>query len=351
MPIETGQELWVDHRTARGGVGVMLMTGYWLRQSMWGVLRSAAAIIALSPLLVSAVRSESVAPSVHWGAIGYPDQERALLAGVTLNRFTEFTHDGKRFGAVDETAGFNFATVTWTERVSGFPGWSTNLTVGAGPTYPEPTRSLQNNFVHHLLGNDSVPVGRRREEADFMVNGSVTRWVELFGQRDTGFASVGFASGSLYHEAIGRIGLRRLSLAALLRPVIGDSRALDAFSRHVRFSGMGQYGRLFGGAAYGGSVLADQSFLGQIGVSIGSYGDGGSAPEWELEFAATIDSGLFVMPAGRSIERRFGTIALRFPYGVLETWNDWLGGTDSGPTFGVQLMFDVRRIYGWVTQS
>ncbi len=310
----------------------------------WNFVRASLAVWAL---IASSgpVWAESVAPSVHWGAIAYPDQERTLLGGVTLNRFTEFDRERKRFSAVDESAGFNFATISWTGRVERFPGWSTNLTVGAGPTYPEPTRSLQNDFIHHLIRNDTVPVGRRREEPDFMVNGSISRWIKLFGEREVGFASIGFASGSLYHETFGRIGLRRLSLADLLQPAIGASPVLEGFSRYVRFSAMGQYGRLLGGAAYGHSVLPEQYFLGQASVSVGKYGDGGSVPDWELEFAATIDSGLFATPAGRSIERRFGSIALRFPYGVVETWNDLLGGTDSGPTYGVQLMFDVYRIY------
>lgn len=315
----------------------------------WILVQAACAAFAAIAGLCPAARAESVAPGVHWGAIGYPDQERTLLAGLTLNRFTQFAQDGKRFGAVKESAGFNFATVTWTERVSRFPGWSTNLTLGIGPTYPEPTRSLQNGFAHHLLDNASVPIGQRREETDFMVNGSVSRWFSLLGQRDALFASVGVASGSLYHEPFVRAGLRRLSAGQLLEPLLGSSRVLEGLSRYVRFSGMGQYGRLFGGSAYGERVLARQSFLGQVSVSIAAYGDGAAVPDWELEFAATMDSGMFTTSAGRAIERQFGSIALRFPYGVVETWNDWLGGTDSGPTYGVQVMFDLGRLAALAT--
>jgi hypothetical protein len=289
--------------------------------------------------------AEAVAPSLHWGAIAYPDQERTLSAGLTMNRFTEFKQDGQRFGAADESAGFNFATISWTARVNRLPGWTMNLSGGIGPTYPEPTRSLQNNFAHRLLDNNPVPVGRAREATDFMVNGSVTRWLSLLGQPDAGFVGAGFASGSLYHEASARMGLRRLSMAQMLEPITGDSALLQEFSRYVRFSAMGQYGRLYGGSAFRDTVLADQSFIGQASVSIGLYGHDTRAPDWELEFAATIDSGLFVTPTGHSIERRFGSIALRFPFGVLETWNDWLGGTDSGPTFGAQVMVDLRRVY------
>lgn len=315
------------------------------------IVQTVFAVLALTAGFGPTVRAESVAPSVHWGAIGYPDQERTLLAGVTLNRFTEFNWERKRFGAVDESAGFNFATITWTERIERFPGWTTNLTIGAGPTSPEPTRSLQNDFVHRWLSSETVPVGQRREESDFMFNGSVSRWMKLFGDREVGFVSIGFASGSVYHETFGRLGVRRMSLADLLEPVIGTSPALRGFSRYIRFSGMGQYGRLFGGAAYGNSVLSEQYVLGQVSVSLASYGESTFPPDWEVEFAATIDSGMFATHTGRSIERRFGSIALRFPYGLLETWNDLPGGTDSGPTYGAQLMFDVRRIYDWLAGS
>lgn len=315
---------------------------------VWECVQRAFWVLAVLTGFGLVAHAEPVAPSVHWGAIAYPDQEPTLLGGLTLNRFTEFDRERKRFSAVEESAGFNFATISWTERMERLPGWSVNLTAGGGPTYPEPTRSLQNDFVHHLLRNDTVPVGRRREEPDFMVNGSVTRWMKLFGEREVGFAGVGFASGSLYHEIFGRIGVRRLSLADMLEPAIGTSPILQGFSRYVRFSALGQYGRLFGGAAYGNSVLPEQYVLGQASLSIASYGEG-TVPDWELEFAATIDSGLFATHAGRSIERRFGSLALHFPYGVLETWNDLLGGTDSGPTYGVQIMFDLRRLYTLAT--
>ncbi len=313
------------------------------------VVQASLAVLMLLAGGGPAVQAETVAPGVHWGAIAYPDRDRTLVTGMTFNRFTEFDGAGRKFNAVEESAGFNFATVSWTERISALPGWNTNLTVGAGPTRPDPTFFLQNKFMHRLLKNNAVPVDQRRRETDFMINGSVIRWMKLFGDHEVGFFGLGFASGSLYHEAFARTGLRRVSVAEVFEPIAGANSALQAFSRYVRFSAMGQYGRLFGGAAYGRSVLAEQSLLGQVSVSIAAYGDGDIAPDWELEFAATIDSGLFSTASGRSIERRFGSIAIRFPYGYVESWNDVLGGTDNGPTYGFQVMFDVRRLYALVT--
>jgi hypothetical protein len=291
--------------------------------------------------------AETAAPSVHWGAISYPDRDRTLIAGMTFNRFTEFNGSGARFNNIHQSAGFNFATVSWTERLKALPGWNTNLTIGAGPTHEDPTLYLQNDFLHRLLNINPVPVNQTRDETDFMISGSVTRWVKMFGEREIGFAGVGFSSGSLYHEVNGQIGVQRVSLAEIANSWAGSSpAALNVFSRFVRFSAMGRYSRLYGGAAYPDSFIANQSYLAQGSVTIADYEDNDvDPPRWEFEFAATIDSGLFVTPSGNGIERRFGSIALRFPYGVLETWNDVLGKTDSGPTYGFRFMIDLLRLY------
>ncbi|HSN04658.1 MAG TPA: hypothetical protein VLS44_06710, partial [Nitrospira sp.] len=177
---------------------------------------------------------------------------------------------------------------------------------------------------------------------------SLTRWDKLFSARDTGFAGMGIAAGSLYQELYGRIGLRQLSLAELVGWMLPGTEPefLKDVSRFVRFSVMGRYGLLYGGSAYHSDVIASQSYLGQASVSFADYGVGeGPAPRWELELALTYDSGLFESPNGIRLTRRFGSIALRFPYGTLETWNDWVGSTDSGPTFGMSLMLNVLQLY------
>lgn len=169
----------------------------------------------------------------------------------------------------------------------------------------------------------------------------------MFGDREVGFAGIGFSSGSLYHEVNGQIGVRRLSLADIVESWAGSSPiALNVVSRFIRFSAMGRYGRLYGGAAYSDAVIANQSYLAQGSITLSDYQDNDvDSPRWEFEFAATIDSGLFATPSGNGIERRFGSIALRIPYGMVETWNDVLGKTDSGPTYGLRIMVDVWRIY------
>lgn len=270
-------------------------------------------------------QAESPSPSVHWGALGYPDQYRTLDAGVTFNRFTEFSARSQYNSTVRETVGVNFATLNWTER---FGDWGTNLTVGAGPTRDEPTNTFQNGFIHRAFGFSPVPVGAVREATDFMIDGSLTRWVQLFGQHDAGFAGLGVSSGSLYHEAFARLGARRLSFGLPF----------------VRLSAMGRYGQLYHSSAF--NQVAGQSYLGQASLGFANYTryGKGERPRWELELGVTWDRGLFVDPQGHAQREFFGTAALRFPYGVFETWNDAVNFKDMGPTYGARLMFDVLAI-------
>lgn len=308
--------------------------------------------LAITLVFQPACWAENVAPGAHWGAIDFPDRDPSLLAGFTVNRFTEFNGHREPFNAITETAGLNFATVSWTDRLNALPEWSGTLTIGVGPTGENPSSHLQNSFLHRATGQSAIPVGQTRSGTDAMAGGSLTRWSPLFSSRDTGFAGIGVAGGSLYQEMYGRVGFRELSLGELATWLFphSDFSLLNGLSRFVRFSAMGRYSRLFAGPAYSGNVIADQSYLGQASVSLADFGGNDAAPpRWAIEVAATYDSGLFVSPTGRWVTRRFGSIALHFPYGTLESWNDWVGSTDSGPTYGFSLLLDVRKLSSLLT--
>ncbi|MGA6829409.1 hypothetical protein ACO9S2_17600 [Nitrospira sp. NS4] len=310
------------------------------------VLRSIVVLVLLfCPF--TAAQAENVAPGAHWGAIDFPDRDRTVIAGFTVNRFTEFDRSRHRFNAIDQTAGFNFATFSWTDRIKALPGWSGNLTFGAGPTSESPSHNIQ-SFFHHATDQAVVPVDQTRGGGDFMVGGSLTRWSKLFSSRDTGFAGMGVAGGSLYQEVYGRIGVRHLSLAELAAWMLPGSEPelLNSVSRYVRFSAMGRYSRLFGGSAYPSDVITNQSYLGQASVSFADFGVGKDAvPRWQLEVVLTYDSGLFARTNTHMILRRFGSVALHFPYGTFEVWDDWVGSTDSGPTFGYRFMLNLLQLY------
>ena len=293
------------------------------------------------------VWGESPAPSVHWGAISYPDQGRLLEVGLTLNRFTEFNSSRSRYNTIHETSGFNFGTVSWTDYLKQYSEWSANLTVGAGPTRDDPTNALQNRWVHRWLDFDRVPVGSVREATDFMIDGSLTRWFNLLGAQRTGFIGGGGSVGSLYQEIFARAGVRRLSIASLVGVSDQEAGVVPTILRSVRVSAMGRYSRLGAGAAY--QEVAPQSYLGQMSISIGDYSSNPFRPSWELEFVYTVDSGLFVSPAGNSIEEYFCSVALRIGFVTFESWNDTINGRDFGPTYGGRFMIDLfylREIIG-----
>ncbi len=316
---------------------------------MLDVIRKLCSLLNLLVLLCPLVpaHAENVAPSVHWGALDFPERERTMTAGLTINRFTEFDVHRNRFNAIMQSAGFNFATFSVTDRIPSFPAWSGNVTWGAGPTSEAPSRNLQ-SFVHHLSNQGMVPTDQVRDSTDFMIGGSVTRWSQLFSSRDTGFISIGVAGGSLYQEVYGRLGIRECSVADLAAWAFSGrtSGILKSISRYVRFSAMGRYSRPYGGSAYSSDVLANQSYLGQASVSLADFGESdGEAPHWVLEVAVTYDSGLFAAPNTHRILRRFGSVSLRAPYGTLELFDDLVGGTDSGPTFGFGVMLNVLHLY------
>ncbi|MEW6543493.1 MAG: hypothetical protein AB1411_07770 [Nitrospirota bacterium] len=178
-----------------------------------------------------------------------------------------------------------------------------------------------------------------------MLDSSVTRWTDVLGTQRTGFLGIGGTTGSLYQELWTRVGVRRFSLAESTASLSGlpPNGWLQVFE-HLRFSAMGRYSRPYGGAAFQGfTAVAPQTYLGQASVSVGNY-DKENKPIREVEFAITVDSGLFVDFKGNSQEERFGSLLIRVPYVTIETWNDLINGKDRGPTFGASLALDLLQI-------
>src|SRR5262249_45141431 len=194
--------------------------------------------------MVPFVQAETPAPSVHWGSIAYPDQFNTVQLGGTFNRFTQFDGAGNRYhSTLNESFGLNFATASWTQHWQRWPGWSSNLTLGIGPTGSEPTEGLQNNVVHPILGDAAVPVGARRGDVgDGMVDGSVTRWISLFDGAPELFIGGGFSLGTVYYEEFARIGTRRASFDSFIPH--WNETPLHYISDWLRGSAMARYGAL-----------------------------------------------------------------------------------------------------------
>ena len=288
------------------------------------------------------VRAETPAPFIHWGALSYPDQEPILELGLSLFRFTEFNGDGEKFNGIDETIGLNLITFSWTEHFEDhFRGWSANFTLGIGPTRNQPTEFLQNDVIHDgLWGIPTVPVEDTRKQTDFAVSGALTRWWDVMGHKRMFFLGGGIQSGSLFHEAFARTGIRRWSPFKTIEYLSGDQTGtLASALRPLGFSGMLRASRIETGAAF--DDLANAAYTAQGSVSYGWYDKKTLHPWLEIELGATIDSGIFNGELGDSLEERFWTLAVRAYPITFETWNDQLNSKDFGPTYGGRLTIDL----------
>jgi hypothetical protein len=295
-------------------------------------------------VFVPCLSAETPAPSVHWGSIAYPDQFNTLQVGGTFNRFTEFDGKGTRYhSTINESFGLNFATVSWTQHWQQWSGWSTNLTLGIGPTGSDPTEYTQNNIAHPIFGNQTVPVSRRRQDVvDGMVDGSVTRWISLLDRMPELFVGGGFSLGTVYYEEFARIGVRRASFDSFI-PYWNDT-PLHYVSDYLRGSAMARYGALQSSGLI--HHVKPYSFLYQLSLGVGPYGKGSLDPRWEIEFALTWDSGIFVDETGQSRKEFFWSVAATYAALRMETWNDNINQKDKGPTFGFTVTLDLLKLFG-----
>lgn len=294
--------------------------------------------------------SEAPAPSVHWGSMAFPDQYSTFTGGLTLNRFTPTDGLGNKYDStVGNTLGFNLITMSWTKHWDfsnssyWLQDWSTNLTVGISPTGDEPSQYLQNNVVHQLRQLPSVPTVDPRKETDAMIDGSLTRWFPfLWGAPKTLFAGGGFSVGTLYQQGFLRAGIRRLQITPTFYS--GDWGKVSG-----RASVLGRVSYQDNGAVL--HSIRHTAALIQPSVAFGQYWTtktGETIPTWELEFALTWDSGIFVNTVGRSQEQFAWAIALSAGPVRVETWNDSMGHLserDYGPTYGAMLTLDVLRVW------
>lgn len=291
-------------------------------------------------------KGETPAPFIHWGALSYPDQEPDLSTGLAVFRFTEFNGEGERFNGIKETIGINFITLSWTQHFDNkLENWSTNFTLGVGPTRNQPTEWLQNDLIHDgLWGIPQVPVGDTRKQTDFSITGSLTRWWEVPGQKRILYIGGGGQSGSLFHELFTRAGFRRWSPLKSIEGWTGPHEGILAgVFRPLRLSGMVRASRIFTGSAF--HDLANSTYTAQGSISYGWYDERTLRPWFEVEIGATIDSGIFNGEQGDSLEERFWTGALRvYPF-TIETWNDQLNSKDYGPTYGARLMVDLSFLF------
>lgn len=298
-------------------------------------------------MVPTTARSESPAPSVHWGSMAFPDQYSTFTGGLTLNRFTPIDGLGNKYDStVENTLGFNLITFSWTQHWGGFlRGWSTNLTAGISPTGDEPSQFFQNKVVHQLRQLPTVPTVDPRRETDAMIDGSVTRWFPLFRPKVI-FVGGGFSVGTIYQQGFLRAGIRRMPIT----PALYHSEKWGDVS--LRASALGRISYQDNGAVL--HAVRNTSGLVQPSIAIGQYratATGETIPTWEIEFALMWDSGIFVNVEGVSQKQFAWSIAGSFGPVRFETWNDSMGNIverDFGPTYGATLTLDILRVWNYI---
>lgn len=328
----TAQEFYPRRRTAQ-----------WRITSLIAFL----GMVLLVGMVTTPARSESPAPSVHWGSMAFPDQYSTLTGGLTLNRFTPIDGLGNKYDStVSDTLGFNIITMSWTQHWGGdWKNWSTNLTAGFSPTGDEISQYFQNNVVHQLRHLPPVPSVNPRKETDAMIDGSVTRWFPLFN-RKVFFAGGGFSVGTIYQQGFLRAGVRRLQIT----PSVWHSEKWGDIN--VRASAMGRISYQTDGSTL--HAVRNTAGLVQPSIAIGQYRtteNGETIPTWEIELALMWDSGIFVNTAGQSQKQFAWSLAASVGPVRFETWNDSMGHIaerDFGPTYGATLTVDVLRVWTFV---
>lgn len=312
---------------------------------------SPAPLLAVAGAVVAAgsVRGQSLAPEAHWGGPILPADRPELRLGLHLNRFTELSKTGQVFNDIDETTGFQFASLSWSENTPSDPNLFFTVTGAAGFSGDQPSRFLQNDYVHAIMGQSAVPVLGVRESVEYAASGSLTRWFDgprLFGDgegatatgwRTHAFLGAGAATSTLYHEAFAHAG------ASLLIP---DT---FLFGRHVRVTAANRACWPLGGNAYPDL----ETFSNVSQVTIGLVPPRVASDNVVLEFlgnpefglSATHDTGFF-QRNGEPIEEWFAGFYVQWATGLrFETWNDFANGTDFGPTYGFRVSLDVFSLF------
>lgn len=342
---------------------------------------AAAPALALTALLPA----QAAVPDAHWGACIYPPSRVEARLSLAFNRFTEFSKTGDpnnpaspRFNEIDETMGLNIATIGWTDEFEFLDRrWTRTFDLGGGPTRDQPTKFLQNEYVHHMLGQDRVPVGKERDATEFVGGAGARAWFgdrELHGgeERDPhhavlteGYLGGGLAVSSLYHDTYLQLG------GSMLFTDLIPEGPLHLWPRsHVELSASDRTSWLYASDAF--AEVAHFANVAQAGIAVvpadfastatGTLGEAfGRLLRFEnllpiywpslvydvvgrpkIGAHVTYDTGLFVDAADSPIDTWFASFRFEWPTGLrVETYNDFANGTDWGPTFGVIVSWDL----------
>lgn len=320
---------------------------------------------------LAALPAQAPVPNPHWGASAYPRNREELRATFSFNRFTELDGEGRRFNGIDESSGFNIASLTYNHEMLTASGrrWTVAFDAGVGYSNNQPTESLQNDYIHRFRNLIPVPTDGVRRSPEFLAGVAATHWLgsdevrdesddlATAGARFNALIGAGMVSSSLYHELYGHVGGslylpdQRVRLQLLNRS--GLTTGSDAYPDVAPFTNLTQASI---------SYVPRNFFLGPSGSLDEvvhdlfrwrnllpwnwpkAIHDLGGRPE--IGVHVTYDTGLFLDARDQEIDTWFISVSLEWPTGLrLETWNDMANGTDFGPTYGLMVSFDLTTFW------
>jgi hypothetical protein len=321
-------------------------------------------LIAFLPaaLLVAPLRSgaQTSAPlASHWGASDYPEFKRGFQSGLTFLSFTEFDSKGNRFGVTGkdtaaaipypETMGFNFLSLAYGNNVNSQSTELANMmyryTASVGLNADQFTEFYQNEVIHKGY-RDIAAVPRDRVRcadpialgcAEFAVGGEIFyRFTNIELEDKLKFYSSNFFVGvgtSLSTPLLD--GYVELGVSKL--PTLVNTEYLG-----LRVAGMIRVGGIL-------PSIDQRPHFGKMAPGYYLVQGGVESILFEriyriiLSNHFTYHSGLFIDDQGREIRELFWTVGIDIDSFYFEAFNDMLGGTDFGPSFGGRFHWDIER--------
>lgn len=332
------------------------------RASAPGVPVFLAGLALLACLARPAMAQTNSALASHWGALAFPSFQRGWQGGVTFLSFTELDGEGRKFGSVSgdslgpdpypETVGFNLFSLAYANHLNPEATELANMLyrygLSLGVNGDGLTGHYQNEILHRAY-RDFAPVPRDGVRCegdwgpgclDYSLDGEILyRFTDLELEdrlrfsASSFFTGAGMSLGSAAWEGYLHFGLGdfptlistpwfglRVASAARLGGVI-QNPVRERWGRPVFREFASGYWQIQGGvrALFGERIYP---------VVIGNF--------------FTYHTGFWRDAAGRPMDNLFWTLTIDIDQLYFETFNDMLGGTDFGPTFGVRAYWDFE---------
>lgn len=313
-------------------------------------------------------------PSAHWGGKLVPQFEKSYQIHAQIALFSQFgqfpeTETGcdasalsAPYNHIDETIGFNVVTLSrsdFVRQANRFQSttFSSN-SVYFGLTNDATTEFLQNEIIHdNGLGlSDICKVARGKEGKYFIIGYS---WevnhqfstVEVNNQGKTVlnrlpfFAGAGFNVGTIFQDAYFQAGFSRLQIKSKLFGNIFRASPFKKIGLNASF--VSRFGVLYEGIIFNNLAPGYSIYQGSLELAFSLFNYPIS-----FEMIGSYHSGIFLesefdpqIHASENdikvLKETFFSFRLKLGSFLFETYNDFAGKKDIGPTYGFKITVDL----------